>query len=84
MQIIAANSAGAINAATYDGVLYGYPMTADNGYFLYYDKSVLTEEDVQTLDGILAAAEKAGKKVQHGRGQRLVSGLLLPGQRLPR
>ena len=55
-------SAGAINAATYDGVLYGYPMTADNGYFLYYDKSVLTEEDVQTLDGILAAAEKAGKK----------------------
>ena len=61
-QIIAENSAGAINAATYDGVLYGYPMTADNGYFLYYDKSVLTEEDVQTLDGILAAAEKAGKK----------------------
>ena len=41
-QIIAENSAGAINAATYDGVLYGYPMTADNGYFLYYDKSVLT------------------------------------------
>ena len=30
-QIIAENSAGAINAATYDGVLYGYPMTADNG-----------------------------------------------------
>ena len=43
--------------------LYGYPMTADNGYFLYYDKSVLTEEDVATLDGILAAANKAGKKV---------------------
>ena len=37
-------------------------MTADNGYFLFYDKSVLTEEDVKTLDGILAAAEKAGKQ----------------------
>ncbi|MDR3051474.1 MAG: extracellular solute-binding protein [Oscillospiraceae bacterium] len=61
--IVAANSAGSVNAATYGGVLYGYPMTADNGYFMYYDKSVLTEEDVQTLDGILAAANKAGKKV---------------------
>lgn len=44
-------------------MLYGYPMTADNGYFLYYDKSVLSEEDVQTLDGILAKANEAGKKV---------------------
>jgi len=43
-------------------MLLGYPMTADNGYFLFYDKSVLTEEDVKTLDGILAAAEKAGKQ----------------------
>ena len=60
--IIAANSQGSVNAASYQGVLYGYPETSDNGYFLFYDKSVLTEEDVQTLDGILAAAEKAGKK----------------------
>lgn len=61
--IVAANAAGTINAASYNGVLYGYPMTADNGYYLYYDKSVLSEEDVKTLDGILAAANKAGKQV---------------------
>lgn len=61
-EIVAANSQGSVNAATYKGTLYGYPETSDNGYFLFYDKSVLTEEDVQTLDGILAAAEKAGKK----------------------
>jgi arabinogalactan oligomer/maltooligosaccharide transport system substrate-binding protein len=61
--IVAANTAGSIESATLDGVLYGYPMTADNGYFLYYDKSVLTEEDVKSLDGILAAANAAGKKV---------------------
>ena len=61
--IVAANSAGSVESATLDGVLYGYPMTADNGYFLYYDKSVLTEEDVLTLDGILAKANAAGKKV---------------------
>ena len=60
--IVAANSQGSMNAATYQGVLYGYPETSDNGYFLFYDKSVLTEEDVKTLDGILAAAEKAGKQ----------------------
>ena len=61
--IAAANSAGSVESATLNDTLYGYPMTADNGYFLYYDKSVLTEEDVATLDGILAAANKAGKKV---------------------
>lgn len=60
--IVAANSQGSVNAATYQGTLLGYPMTADNGYFLFYDKSVLTEEDVKTLDGILDAAEKAGKQ----------------------
>ena len=61
--IIAANTPGSINAATYDGTLYGYPMTSDNGYFLYYDKSVFTEDALKTLDGILAAANAAGKKV---------------------
>ena len=61
--IKSANAPGTIDAASYNGTLYGYPMTADNGYYLYYDKSVLTEEDVKTLDGILEAANKAGKQV---------------------
>lgn len=63
-EIKAANAPGTINAASYNDVLYGYPMTADNGYYLYYDKSVLTEDDVKTLDGILAAAEAAGMQFQ--------------------
>lgn len=45
-------------------MLYGYPMTADNGYFLYYDRSVVSDEDAGSFDTLLAAAEKAGKKVQ--------------------
>ena len=32
---------------------YGIPYT-DNTFFLYYDKSVLNEEDIKTIDGILA------------------------------
>ena len=61
--IIAANTPGSINAASYEGTLYGYPMTSDNGYFLYYDKSVFAEEDLATLDSILAKANAAGKQV---------------------
>lgn len=61
--IIAANMASSIDAATKDDKLYAYPMTADNGYFLYYDKSVISDEDAGSLDAMLAAANKAGKKV---------------------
>lgn len=61
--IISANVEGAVDAATKDDKLYAYPMTADNGYFLYYDKSVVSDEDAKSLDAILAAANKAGKKV---------------------
>ncbi len=42
----AANVEGAVGAATYNGAMYGFPMSADNGYFLFYDSNVLSEEDV--------------------------------------
>lgn len=61
--ITAAHTEGAVAAATLNDKLYAYPMTADNGYFLYYDKSVLTADDVKTLDGLMNAAEAKGKKV---------------------
>ncbi|WP_022768484.1 extracellular solute-binding protein [Butyrivibrio sp. NC2007] len=55
----AENDAGAVGAATVGGTLYAYPITSDNGYFLYYDKSVVT--DPSTLEGIIADCEAAGK-----------------------
>lgn len=58
-----ANMEGSVEAATSDGTLYAFPMTADNGYFLYYDSSVLSEEDVASWDSLLTAADAAGKKV---------------------
>ena len=61
--IVARNGVGSVGAATLDGKLWGYPMTADNGYFLYYDKSVLSDEDVLTLDRILEVSGAAGKRV---------------------
>ena len=61
--IVAANMASAIEAATVGGKLYAYPSTADNGYFLYYDKSVLSADDVLSLDKMLAAANAKGRKI---------------------
>lgn len=57
------NVAGSVEAATVNGQLYAYPMTADNGYFMFYDGSVFTEDDVKSLESMLTAAEAAGKKV---------------------
>lgn len=57
-----ANLGEAVAAATYKDTLFAYPYTADNGFFLYYDKDYFTESDVQTLDGILAVAEANEKK----------------------
>lgn len=62
-EVSSANVAESIAAASYKDTLYAYPYTADNGYLLYYDKNYLSETDVQTLDGILAVAQEAGKKV---------------------
>ena len=55
----AENDAGAVAAVTMGEEMYAYPLTSDNGYFLYYDKSVVT--DPSTLEQILADCEAAGK-----------------------
>jgi arabinogalactan oligomer/maltooligosaccharide transport system substrate-binding protein len=53
------NDNGAVGAATVGSTLYAFPMTSDNGYFLYYDKSVVTNPD--SLEDIVADCEAAGK-----------------------
>ena len=55
------NAEGAVRAAEYRGDLYAYPITADNGFFLYYDRSVIPESDVDSLEAIIADCEAAGK-----------------------
>lgn len=57
------NTAASVDAATVNGKLYAYPLTADNGYFMFYDKSFFTEDDVKSLDTMLDKAAAAGKKV---------------------
>ncbi|MBR0153075.1 MAG: extracellular solute-binding protein [Lachnospiraceae bacterium] len=57
----AANDAGVVAAATSGEEMYAYPLTADNGYFMYYDKSVIPDADVDSLEKILEDCEKANK-----------------------
>lgn len=61
-EVSSANLAASVEALTCNGKLYGYPLTADNGYFLYYNKAYFSEQDVQSLDTILTIAEENGKK----------------------
>ncbi len=53
------NDAGAVGAAKLGDQIYAFPLTSDNGYFLYYDKSVITNPG--SLDAIIADCEAAGK-----------------------
>ena len=61
------NSATSVDAATItvngENQLYAYPCTEDNTLFLYYDKSVIGDDQVDTLDELLDAAHAAGRKV---------------------
>ena len=56
------NTDDSVSAAEIDGELYAFPETGDNGYYLVYDKSVVSDEDAETLEGVLAACKKAGRK----------------------
>ncbi|GFI43205.1 cyclodextrin-binding protein [Lachnospiraceae bacterium] len=60
-EIRANNLPSTVEAASVADKLYAYPLTADNGYFLYYNKQYVSEEQAQTLDGILQATAANGK-----------------------
>ncbi|MCQ2442841.1 MAG: extracellular solute-binding protein [Oscillospiraceae bacterium] len=51
-QIRSTNSDALLNSVTLDGSLYGIPYTT-NTWYMYYDTSVYTAEDVKSLDTML-------------------------------
>jgi arabinogalactan oligomer/maltooligosaccharide transport system substrate-binding protein len=54
---------GTLAAASVNGQLYAYPLSASNGYFLYYNTAYISEADAASWESLVAAAETAGKKV---------------------
>ena len=59
--VTAANDGGSVASATVDGEMYCYPLTSDNGYFMYYDKNVVKESSLGSLEAILADCKAAGR-----------------------
>lgn len=47
------NSQAIVDSVTVDGAVYGVPFTT-NTWFMYYDKSAFTEDEVKNLDTMLA------------------------------
>ena len=60
--ILTANDASSILSASVNGSVQAYPMTTDNGYYMYYDPEVITNPD--SLEQIIADCEAAGKKIR--------------------
>ena len=59
----AANLPESVLAASVNDTLYALPLTADNGYFLYYNKQYFSEEDIASFDRMLEIAAASDKKV---------------------
>ena len=59
---VGGKESGVAEVVMRDGKVYAYPMTAGNGYFLYYNKAFYNDNDIKTLDGVLEVAAANGKK----------------------
>ena len=56
----------AIDAASVNEEVYAFPITSDNGYFLYYDKSVVSEDAAKNMTTLIKACSDKGKKLYFG------------------
>lgn len=50
------------DVVTFDGKMYGFPISTTNGYFLYYDADKINLEDCATFDTLLAAIDEASTR----------------------
>ena len=58
--ISAENDTVSVAAASMDGTLWAYPMTSNNGYFMYYDTSIISPQEAESMEALIAACEAAG------------------------
>lgn len=60
---------GAVAAASYKTdedekeSLYAYPETGDNGYVMFYNKSLVSEEQIGSMEGIMEACKASNTKL---------------------
>lgn len=51
------NDESTVKAATLKDTLYAYPETKDNGYYLVYNKKIVSDDNAKTFEGILKACK---------------------------
>ena len=61
--IKANNTEVSVTGASYNNKVFGFPVTNDNGYFLWYNTDYVSADQAKTFEGLLGAAKTAGKKV---------------------
>lgn len=61
--VVAESGQSSVDAVSINGVAYGYPYRADNGYVLIYDDTVLGESDITSFETLVQKATAAGKDV---------------------
>ena len=57
------NTDVAVMGVTQKDAVWGYPVTSDNGYFLWYNKSLVGADKIGSLEDLLAHAKSQGKSV---------------------
>ena len=62
------NSVDSVTAASLRDDIYAFPITSDNGYFLYYDKAIISDEDAKDMTKILEKC-RANKKYLNFEGR---------------
>ena len=55
----------AIKGFTYQDNLYAYPINIDNGYFMWYNKKILSEENVKSFETILKVAKETNTQIYY-------------------
>lgn len=59
------NDEESVAAASLNNKIYAYPLTSDNGYFMYYDKTVVSEDSIDSLEEIIKDVKKADKLISY-------------------
>ena len=56
------NDASSVKVGSVYGQLVAFPEESYNGYGLVYNRSIVSDADASTIEGVLAACKKAGKQ----------------------
>ena len=54
---------GATEASYFSTSSFGYPFAADNGVVMFYDKSLVSADEIDTVDKLFSVAKSKGMKV---------------------